>query len=408
MNNVTKHPSFGEGLGGPKILLLGSGELGKEFVIAAKRKGIYVVACDRYAGAPAMQVADEYEVFSMLDGDVLEAVVRKHQPDIIVPEIEAIRTERLFQFEEEGIQVVPSARAVNYTMNRRAIRDLAARELGLRTAKYFYAKTFEEFKKAADEIGFPCVVKPLMSSSGHGQSYVHNDDELAEAFREAMEGSRGDVKEVIIEEFIDFESEFTLLTVTQKEGPTLFCPPIGHVQKGGDYRESWQPYKISDEALKQAQHMAAEVTAALTGAGIWGVEFFLTRQGEVIFSELSPRPHDTGMVTLGHTTNLSEFELHLRAVLGLPIAGIKLEHAGASAVVLSPVESHEPLKYNLMDALREENTRVRIFGKPEAHVGRRMGVVLCYDELGTDVNTIRDKAKRLATTVLGTDPYMKK
>ena len=408
MNNVTKHPSLREGLGGPKILLLGSGELGKEFVIAAKRKGIYVVACDRYAGAPAMQVADEYEVFSMLDGDALEAVVRKHQPDIIVPEIEAIRTERLFQFEEEGIQVVPSARAVNYTMNRRAIRDLAARELGLRTAKYFYAKTFEEFKKAADEIGFPCVVKPLMSSSGHGQSYVHNDDELAEAFREAMEGSRGDVKEVIIEEFIDFESEFTLLTVTQKNAPTLFCPPIGHVQKGGDYRESWQPYQISDEALKQAQHMADEVTRALTGYGIWGVEFFLTRQGEVIFSELSPRPHDTGMVTLGHTTNLSEFELHLRAVLGLPIAGIKLEHAGASAVVLSPVESHEPLKYNLMDALREENTRVRIFGKPEAHVGRRMGVVLCYDGLGTDVNTIRDKAKRLATTVLGTDPYMKK
>ena len=408
MNNVIKHPSLREGLGGPKILLLGSGELGKEFVIAAKRKGIYVVACDRYAGAPAMQVADEYEVFSMLDGDALEAVVRKHQPDIIVPEIEAIRTERLFQFEEEGIQVVPSARAVNYTMNRRAIRDLAARELGLRTAKYFYAKTFEEFKKAADEIGFPCVVKPLMSSSGHGQSYVHNDDELAEAFREAMEGSRGDVKEVIIEEFIDFESEFTLLTVTQKNAPTLFCPPIGHVQKGGDYRESWQPYQISDEALKQAQHMADEVTRALTGYGIWGVEFFLTRQGEVIFSELSPRPHDTGMVTLGHTTNLSEFELHLRAVLGLPIASIKLEHAGASAVVLSPVESHEPLKYNLMDALREENTRVRIFGKPEAHVGRRMGVVLCYDELGTDVNTIRDKAKRLATTVLGTDPYMKK
>ena len=408
MNKVIKHPSLGEGLGGPKILLLGSGELGKEFVIAAKRKGIYVVACDRYAGAPAMQVADEYEVFSMLDGDAREAVVRKHQPDIIVPEIEAIRTERLFKFEEEGIQVVPSARAVNYTMNRRAIRDLAARELGLRTAKYFYAKTFEEFKKAADEIGFPCVVKPLMSSSGHGQSYVHNDDELAEAFREAMEGSRGDVKEVIIEEFIDFESEFTLLTVTQKNAPTLFCPPIGHVQKGGDYRESWQPYQISDEALKQAQHMADEVTRALTGYGIWGVEFFLTRQGEVIFSELSPRPHDTGMVTLGHTTNLSEFELHLRAVLGLPIASIKLEHAGASAVVLSPVESHEPLKYNLMDALHEENTRVRIFGKPEAHVGRRMGVVLCYDELGTDVNTIRDKAKRLATTVLGTEPYMKK
>lgn len=391
-----------------KILLLGSGELGREFVIAAKRAGQYVVACDRYDNAPAMQVADEREVFSMLDGDALAAVVNKHKPDIIVPEIEAIRTERLFEFEEQGIQVVPSARAVNYTMNRRAIRDLASRELGLRTAKYFYAKTFEEFKNAADEIGFPCVVKPLMSSSGHGQSYVHNEEELEQAFRDAMEGSRGDVKEVIIEEFIDFESEFTLLTVTQKNGPTLFCPPIGHVQKGGDYRESWQPYRISDEALKQAQHMADEVTRALTGAGIWGVEFFLTRQGEVIFSELSPRPHDTGMVTLGHTTNLSEFELHFRAVIGLPIAGIHLEHAGASAVVLSPKDTEEPLEYNLIDALKEDYTRIRIFGKPEAHFGRRMGVVLCYGETDADVDALRDKAKRLAGTILGTDPYMKK
>ena len=391
-----------------KILLLGSGELGKEFVIAAKRAGQYVIACDRYDNAPAMQVADEREVFSMLDGDALEAVVKKHQPDIIVPEIEAIRTERLFQFEEQGIQVVPSARAVNYTMNRRAIRDLASRELGLRTAKYFYAKTFDEFKQAADAIGFPCVVKPLMSSSGHGQSYVHNDDELEQAFREAMEGSRGDVKEVIIEEFIDFDSEFTLLTVTQKNGPTLFCPPIGHVQKGGDYRESWQPYKISDEALKQAQHMADQVTKALTGFGIWGVEFFLTKQGEVIFSELSPRPHDTGMVTLGHTTNLSEFELHFRAVMGLPIAGIHLEHAGASAVILSPTESTEPLEYHVDEALTEDRTRIRLFGKPESHFGRRMGVVLCYGEPDADATVLRDKAKRLAATVLGTDPYMKK
>ena len=388
-----------------KILLLGSGELGKEFVIAAKRAGQYVIACDRYNDAPAMQVADEREVFNMLDGDKLEEVVKKHQPDIIVPEIEAIRTERLFDFEKAGIQVVPSARAVNFTMNRRAIRDLAAKELGLRTAKYFYAKTFEEFKAAADEIGFPCVVKPLMSSSGHGQSYVHNDDELQRAFEEAMEGSRGDVKEVIIEEFIDFDSEFTLLTITQKQGPTLFCPPIGHVQKKGDYRESWQPYQISDEALKQAQHIAAEVTRALTGAGIWGVEFFLTKQGEVIFSELSPRPHDTGMVTLGHTTNLSEFELHFRAVMGLPIAGIHLEHAGASAVILSPEESDKPLNYNLVEALKEDRTRIRIFGKPEAHVGRRMGVVLCYGEVGESTDALRIKAKRLASTILGTDPY---
>lgn len=383
-----------------KILLLGSGELGKEFVIAAKRAGVYVVACDRYNDAPAMQVADEREVFSMLDGDALDAVVRKHRPDIIVPEIEAIRTERLFAFEEQGIQVVPSARAVNYTMNRKAIRDLASKELGLRTAKYFYAKTFAEMQEASREIGFPCVVKPLMSSSGHGQSTVTRPEDLEKAFNDAMEGSRGDVKEVIIEEFIHFESEFTLLTVTQKDGPTLFCPPIGHVQKGGDYRESWQPYAISAEGLKQAQMMAEKVTAALTGAGIWGVEFFLTKEGEVIFSELSPRPHDTGMVTLGHTTNLSEFELHLRAVLGLPIVGIHLEHAGASAVVLSPVESDKPLEYNLVDALKEDHTRIRIFGKPEAHVGRRMGVVLCYGEVDADINALRDKAKRLADTIL--------
>ena len=388
-----------------KILLLGSGELGKEFVIAAKRAGQYVIACDRYDNAPAMQVADEREVFSMLDGDALDAAVKKHRPDIIVPEIEAIRVEKLFEYENQGVQVVPSARAVNFTMNRRAIRDLASRVLGLRTAKYFYAKTYDEFKKAADEIGFPCVVKPLMSSSGHGQSYVHNDGELEAAFRNAMEGSRGDVKEVIIEEFIDFDSEFTLLTVTQKNGDTLFCPPIGHVQKAGDYRESWQPYKISDEALAKAQEMAAAVTKALTGAGIWGVEFFLTKQGEVIFSELSPRPHDTGMVTLGHTTNLSEFELHFRAVMGLPIAGIHLEHAGASAVVLSPVESDNPLDYNLEEALKQDRTRIRIFGKPEAHVGRRMGVVLCYGEVADGTDALRDKAKAAAKTILGTDPY---
>lgn len=382
-----------------KILLLGSGELGKEFVIAAQRKGCHVVACDRYDDAPAMQVADEREVFSMLDGDALAAVVNKHQPDIIVPEIEAIRTERLFEFEEKGIQVVPSARAVNFTMNRKAIRDLAAKELGLRTAKYFYATTFEQLEEAAEKIGFPCVIKPLMSSSGHGQSLVKDPSQLRKAFDDAMEGSRGDVKEIIVEEFIKFESEFTLLTVTQKDGPTLFCPPIGHVQKGGDYRESWQPYAISDNALKEAQEMAAKVTASLTGAGIWGVEFFLAKDG-VIFSELSPRPHDTGMVSLIHTTNLSEFELHCRAVLGLPIHDIKLEHAGASAVVLAKEDSDKPLEYNLRDVLSEENTRIRVFGKPNAHKGRRMAVVLAYAEPYTDMTALRDKAKRLADTVL--------
>ena len=390
-----------------KILLLGSGELGKEFVLAAKRKGVYVVACDKYDNAPAMQVADEREVFSMLDGDALAAVVNKHKPDIIVPEIEAIRTERLFDFEKQGIQVVPSARAVNYTMNRQAIRDLAAKELGLRTAKYFYAKTYEQLVEASKEIGFPCVIKPLMSSSGHGQSTVKTFEDLKPAFDAAMAGARGDVKEVIIEEFIHFTSEFTLLTVTQKNGPTLFCPPIGHVQVGGDYRESWQPYQISEKDLKDAQDMADKVTKALTGYGIWGVEFFLTDTG-VVFSELSPRPHDTGMVTLAHTTNLSEFELHLRAVLGLPIHDIRLEHAGSSAVILADKEYKEAPEYNLVDALKEECTRVRIFAKPGGHFGRRMGVTLCYGEPDADVNALREKAKRLAKTVLGTDPYMDK
>ncbi len=382
-----------------KILLLGSGELGKEFVIAAKRAGQYVIACDRYDNAPAMQVADEREIFSMLDGEALTAVVEKHQPDIIVPEIEAIRTERLFDFEKQGIQVVPSARAVNYTMNRQAIRDLAAKELGVRTAKYFYAKTYEELVEASQHIGFPCVIKPLMSSSGHGQSTVKSADELRQAFDAAMEGSRGDVKEVIIEEFIHFTSEFTLLTVTQKDGPTLFCPPIGHVQKGGDYRESWQPYQLSDKDLADAKEMARKVTEALTGAGLWGVEFFLTETG-VVFSELSPRPHDTGMVTLGHTTNLSEFELHLRAVLGLPIAGIHLEHAGASAVVLSDKDYEGLPEYNLIDALKEDRTRVRIFGKPAAPKGRRLGVVLTYGDVADGTDELRERAKRLASTIL--------
>lgn len=383
-----------------KIMLLGSGELGKEFTIAAKRAGQYVIACDRYDNAPAMQVADEREIFSMLDGNALEKAVRKHNPDIIVPEIEAIRTEKLFEFEKEGIQVVPSARAVNYTMNRKAIRDLAAKELGLRTAKYFYAKTFAEMQEAASKIGFPCVVKPLMSSSGHGQSVVKSADDLKTAFDAAMEGARGDVKEIIVEEFIHFQSEFTLLTVTQKNGHTLFCPPIGHVQKSGDYRESWQPFQMPDDALRKAEDMADKVTKALTGYGIWGVEFFLTKDNEVIFSELSPRPHDTGMVTLGHTTNLSEFELHFRAVMGLPIAGIHLEHYGCSAVVLAKEDAdHEP-EYNLIDALKEDHTRVRIFGKPDQHVNRRMGVVLCYGENGSDMDALRDKAKCLADTII--------
>ncbi|MCR4614079.1 MAG: formate-dependent phosphoribosylglycinamide formyltransferase [Bacteroidaceae bacterium] len=382
-----------------KILLLGSGELGKEFTIACKRKGAYVVACDKYAGAPAMQVADECEVFPMLDGDALAAVVEKHKPDIIVPEIEAIRTERLYDFERQGIQVVPSARAVNYTMNRKAIRELAHTELGLKTANYRYAKTYEEFLAAVEVIGYPFIVKPLMSSSGHGQSKVDSPAELQKAWDDAVSGARGDIKEVIVEQFIRFDSEITLLTVTQQDGPTLFCPPVGHVQKGGDYRESYQPADVTPEQLAEAQRMADLVTRSLTGAGIWGVEFFLSKTEGVYFSELSPRPHDTGMVTLAGTQNLSEFELHCRAVLRLPIPEIKQERIGASAVILSDVETHHPEYEGVEEVCAAQNTYLRIFGKPEAHVGRRMGVVVCYDTIGANVTALRDKCKALAAKV---------
>ena len=383
-----------------KILLLGSGELGKEFVIAAKRKGQYVVACDSYANAPAMQVADECEVFSMLDGDALDAAVAKHKPDIIVPEIEAIRTERLYEFEKQGVQVVPSAKAVNYTMNRQAIRDLAAKELGLKTAKYFYAKSLEELKEAAQKVGFPCVVKPLMSSSGKGQSVVKSADDLEHAWTYGCEGSRGDIKELIIEEFSKFDSEITLLTVTQKNGPTLFCPPIGHVQISGDYRESFQPAPVKPEHLLEAQEMAAKVTEALTGAGIWGVEFFLSNENGVYFSELSPRPHDTGMVTLAGTQNLSEFELHCRAVLGLPIPEITQERYGASAVILSDIASQEAPRYRGEEEVcKETNTYLRIFGKPTTRKNRRMGVVVCYAPNGSDLDALRDKCKAAAAKV---------
>ena len=380
-------------------MLLGSGELGKEFVIAAQRLGQHVIACDSYAGAPAMQVADECEVFSMLDGDALERAVNKHQPDIIVPEIEAIRTERLYDFEQRGIQVTPSARAVNFTMNRKAIRDLAAQELGLKTARYYYVRSYEELQQHAQEIGFPCVVKPLMSSSGKGQSLVKTADDLPHAWEYAISGSRGDIQEVIIEEFVRFDSEITLLTVTQQNGPTLFCPPIGHVQKGGDYRESFQPAHIAPEHLAEAQRMADKVTRALTGAGIWGVEFFLSHEKGVYFSELSPRPHDTGMVTLAGTQNFNEFELHLRAVLGLPIPCIKQLRIGASAVILSPIASQQPPQYRGLELTCEEDADLRIFGKPTTRAGRRMGVVVCNGPLDADLDALRDKAKRLASYV---------
>ncbi|MDP4219127.1 MAG: formate-dependent phosphoribosylglycinamide formyltransferase [Bacteroidota bacterium] len=382
-----------------KILLLGSGELGKEFVIALKRLGHYVIATDSYNDAPAQQVADEREVIDMLDGASLDRIVAKHKPDIIVPEIEAIRTERFYEYEKQGYQVIPSARAANFTMNRKAIRDLAAKELGLRTAKYAYAKTKEEFDAAIKAIGFPCVVKPLMSSSGKGQSTVKTEADAAKAWEYGTTKGRGDLIEVIVEEFIPFESEITLLTITQRNGKTLFCPPIGHRQERGDYMESWQPAAISASQLRDAEEMAGKVTAALTGFGIWGVEFFLAKDG-VYFSELSPRPHDTGMVTLALTQNLSEFELHARAVLGLPIPEITLEHAGASAVILAPDESKNIPEYmGIEEALTTAKTDIRIFGKPTTRKYRRMGVALAYDAVGTPTDTLRNRAKAAAEKV---------
>ena len=381
-----------------KIILLGSGELGKELVIALQRLGQYVIAVDSYKDAPAMQVAHAYEIINMLDGDALDAIIAKHKPDLIVPEIEAIRTERFYDYEKQGITVVPSAKAANFTMNRKAIRDLASKELGLRTANYLYATTLEEFKKAASVIGIPCVVKPLMSSSGKGQSIIKTEGDIDKSWHYAMEGSRGDYKEVIIEEFIKFNSEITLLTVTQKKGDTLFCPPIGHRQERGDYQESWQPCAISEKDILEAQDMAAKVTKALTGSGLWGVEFFLTDKG-IYFSELSPRPHDTGMVTLANTQNLSEFELHARAILGLPIPEITLERVGASAVVLATTEGVCPTYTGVEQVLEHKLTDVRIFNKPTTRPYRRMAVVLTYDKIGSQVDAVKQRAIALAKQI---------
>lgn len=375
-----------------KIMLLGSGELGKEFVIAVKRLGQYVIAVDSYNNAPAMQVADEREVINMLDGDALDKIVAKHQPDIIVPEIEAIRTERFYEYEKLNIQVVPSARAANFTMNRKAIRDLAAKELGLKTAKYDYATSFEELKKATEKVGIPCVVKPLMSSSGKGQSVIKSVDEIEKAWKYAVEGSRGDLIEVIAEEFISFNYEITLLTVTQKNGPTLFCPPIGHRQERGDYQESWQPMPMKAEHIQAAEEMAKKVTESLTGSGIWGVEFFVSEKDGVYFSELSPRPHDTGMVTLAGTQNFSEFELHARAVLGIPIPEITLERNGASAVLLAHEEGANPKFLGIENAAKEKKSDIKLFGKPTTRPYRRMGVVVTYDNTNSNVDDVKNRA----------------
>ena len=381
-----------------KILLLGSGELGKEFAIAAQRIGQTVIAVDNYENAPAMQVANGFEVINMLDGTELDRIVQKHQPDFIVPEIEAIRTERFYDYENQGIKVVPSAKAANFTMNRKAIRDLASKELGLKTANYRYATTSKELKEAVSEVGIPCVVKPLMSSSGKGQSTIKSESDIEKAWSYAVEGSRGDVVEVIVEAFVKFNSEITLLTVVQNNNPTLFCAPIGHRQERGDYQESWQPARISESDLIEAQNMAQKVTEALGGAGLFGVEFFLTDEG-VYFSELSPRPHDTGMVTLAGTQNFNEFELHLRAILSLPIFEIKLEKAGASAVILASENSLNPTYEGIEKIASLPKTDFRIFGKPTSRPYRRMGVSLVNNHLETPIEEIVELAKKAASLV---------
>ena len=380
-----------------KILLLGSGELGKEVVIAMQRLGQYVIAVDNYQHAPAMQVAHESEVINMLDGNELDRIVKKHNPDFIVPEVESIRTERFYDYEKQGYTVIPSAKAANFTMNRKSIRDLAALDLDIKTAKYQYAKSYEELIKGVDFTGMPCVVKPLMSSSGKGQSVIRSKGDIKTSWEHAIEGSRGDLIEVIVEEFIPFDYEITLLTLTQNSGETLFCAPIGHRQERGDYQESWQPMNMKASHIKKAQAMAKKITTALKGSGIWGVEFFI-KNNDVYFSELSPRPHDTGMVTLSGTQEFTQFELHARAILGIPVSNIKLLKNGASAVILAQKEkSSYPNIHGIKKAAKYNNTEVRIFGKPITKKYRRMGVALASGE--SNVESLVEKAKKVSNCI---------
>jgi phosphoribosylglycinamide formyltransferase 2 len=382
----------------PTLMLLGSGELGKEVAIAAQRLGCRVIAVDRYPGAPAMQVADLAEVVAMTDAEALKAVVRRHRPDLVIPEIEALAVDALAELEAEGITVIPTARATAVTMNRDRIRDLAASELGLRTARFAYAESAQELAAAAAPLGWPVVVKPVMSSSGKGQSVVSGPAGLTAAWETAMQGARGAGARVIVEEFLEFQLEITLLTVKQWQGPTLFCPPIGHLQERGDYQCSWQPARIGATQLAAAQAMAQAVTDNLGGAGLFGVEFFLCGQPgheEVVFSELSPRPHDTGLVTL-LGQNLSEFELHLRAVLGLPIPEIRSLGHAASRVILAEGTGAAVRYSGVAEALIEPDTQVLLFGKPEARPQRRMGVALA--RAGSEEEA-RARAERAASQV---------
>ncbi len=373
---------------GRKALLLGSGELGKEVAIELQRMGVEVVACDKYANAPAMQVAHRNHVFSMLDAETLRKVIEEERPDHIIPEIEAIATPELVKLEEEGFNITPTARAARLTMNREGIRRLAAEELGVPTSSYRFALTREEFEQAIKEIGFPCVVKPVMSSSGHGQSTVKSEADVDAAWHEAQEGGRAGAGRVIVEGFVDFDYEITLLTVRSCSG-TTFCEPIGHHQVNGDYRESWQPQPMSDGAIAQAREIARKVTDALGGYGIFGVELFV-KGDKVIFSEVSPRPHDTGMVTM-ISQDLSEFGLHARALLGLPVPAIRFYGPSASKAIVVEGDTTEIEFDNLEEVLAEEGTQMRIFGKPEIHGHRRMGVILATADT---IDEARAKAER--------------
>ncbi len=372
-----------------KFILLGSGELGKEFTIAAKRLGCVVIACDRYVNAPAMQVADKFEVLNMNDPIQLKKIIDIHKPDFVVPEIEAIAVTALKDLEKQGINIIPTAKATETTMNRDLIRDLASKVLGIKTARFAYASTPEEIYSIGNTLGWPILIKPIMSSSGKGQSLIRNAQEIDSAWEKAIKEARGASTRVIIEEYIKFDLEITLLTIKQKNRKTLFCEPIGHEQEGGDYQCSWQPATVNQNQLEEAKNMATKITNELGGAGIFGVEFFI-RGNEVIFSELSPRPHDTGLVTL-ISQNMNEFELHLRAILGIPIPKIKTAKASASRVILSKGVLTSMQYAGVDKALEEEGTSVYLFGKPNAKKNRRMGVVLAASESITEARKKADK-----------------
>ena len=374
-----------------KIMLLGSGELGKEVAIAAKRLGCYVIACDRYKNAPAMQIADQYVVLNMNNDSELKQVIYEFSPDIIIPEIEALAVDVLKEI-EQNITVIPNARATAITMNRDKIRDLAANELNIRTAKFSYAMNQSELDTYAEVIGYPLLIKPVMSSSGKGQSLVDNSQDLNQAWNLAIEKSRGKSNKIIIEEFIDFDFEITLLTIRQANGKTLFCAPIGHEQENGDYQCSWQPAELKESVLEKAKQIAKLVTDNLGGVGLFGVEFFIKGE-EVIFSELSPRPHDTGLVTL-ISQNLNEFELHLRAVLGIQIPEIVCHGASASRVVLASHNSNNVKYCGIEEALCQSNTNVFIFGKPTSTEGRRMGVAVAQADTIEEAKNKADKAAK--------------